>query len=115
MSKELEAQQELVLMISKLVTHVYVTLGWRLTYGDAYRDPRCPYGAAKSLHRRRLAVDFNLFVNGEYIDGTKSHHLALWTRLGEFWESIGGTWGGRFLGVNKGDFNHFSHSIDQYM
>ena len=73
-------------------------LGYKLTLADAYRDPRVKYGHPKSLHRQRLAIDFNLFKNGRYLTSTKSH-----TPLGEYWESIGGTWGGRF-----NDGNHYS-------
>ena len=72
--------------------------GYELTFGDAYRDPRAEYGHPSSLHRKRLAVDFNLFKDGVYLSGTGGH-----LSLGKFWESIGGSWGGRFR-----DGNHYS-------
>lgn len=80
--------------------------GYEFTYGDAFRDPRVHgdfgvkkgYGAAKSLHKLKLAIDINLFYNGIYLTATSSHQ-----KFGEFWESIGGTWGGRF-----NDGNHYS-------
>jgi hypothetical protein len=72
--------------------------GYKLTYGDAYRDDRCAYGQPFSLHKKRLAVDFNLFKDGKYLSTTEDH-----LPLGEFWESIGGSWGGRF-----NDGNHYS-------
>jgi len=84
-------------MIGKLIRFAYQE-GYELSFGDAYRDPRCPYGHKKSLHRLRLAVDFNLFSDGEYLTETEDHKP-----LGEYWESMGGTWGGRF-----GDGNHYS-------
>ena len=70
-----------------------------LTFGDAYRDPRVmfPYGKPHSLHKSRLAIDFNVFKDGRYLSGQG------YPSLGEFWESIGGSWGGRW-----GDPNHFS-------
>ncbi|ELR1854532.1 M15 family metallopeptidase, partial [Escherichia coli O22:H8] len=57
-------------------------------------------GIRNSLHTLRLAVDFNLFINGEYQTDTDAYRP-----LGEYWESIGGTWGGRF---SRADGNHFS-------
>jgi len=62
-----------------------------VTLGDAYRDPRCPYGSKSSKHRRRLAVDLNLFIDGVYRTDADSHK-----RIGEKWESMGGIWGGRW-------------------
>lgn len=75
-------------------------LGYQVTFGDCYRDKRCKYGSSKSLHAMRLAVDLNLFLDGNYLKSTKAHQP-----LGEYWESIGGTWGGRF---KKPDGNHYS-------
>lgn len=74
--------------------------GYELTFGDAYRDPRCGYGHPESLHQIRLAVDFNLFREGVYLTSTEDHRP-----LGEFWESLGHghRWGGRFA-----DGNHYS-------
>ena len=81
--------------------------GYRLTFGEAYRTPeqaalnaKKGSGIANSLHTQRLAVDFNLFINGEYQTDT-----AKYLPLGEYWESLGGSWGGRF---KKADGNHFS-------
>jgi hypothetical protein len=53
-----------------------------------------------SLHRIRLAVDLNLFKDGKYLKDTDDHQ-----ELGEYWESIGGFWGGRF---RNADGNHYS-------
>ena len=77
-------------------------MGYDVTLGDAYRDPRCPYGEAKSLHKKRLAIDLNLFKDGVYLTSTEDHRP-----LGEYWESIGGSWGGRF-----NDGNHYSLAHD---
>ena len=54
-----------------------------------------------SFHYRRLAIDLNLFKDGVYLGGTDDHRI-----FGEFWESIGGTWGGRF---KRKDGNHYSY------
>lgn len=79
--------------------------GYELTFGEAYRPPELAAlyakqgrGIVKSLHTDRLAVDFNLFKDGNYLSSTEDHR-----ELGEYWESIGGTWGGRFK-----DGNHYS-------
>jgi len=81
-------------------------LGYDVTLGDAFRDPRVfgplgiklGYGEVNSNHKQRLAIDLNLFKNGVFLQSTEDHKP-----LGEYWESIGGTWGGRF-----NDGNHYS-------
>lgn len=92
-----EKQSRFVSMVAELIQFAY-SHGYELTFGDAYRDERCTYGQPFSLHRKRLAVDLNLFHNGKWLKNTKDHEP-----LGLFWESIGGTWGGRF-----NDGNHYS-------
>ena len=98
-------QRRFTRAIGALIEFAYSN-GYELTFGDAFRDPRVfggvgeakGYGHPKSTHKMRLAVDFNLFKDGKYLPSTEAHKP-----LGEFWESIGGTWGGRF-----GDGNHYS-------
>jgi hypothetical protein len=92
-----EQQSEFVRMAARLLM-MATTLGYELTFGDAYRDPRVPYGHPRSLHKQRLALDLNLFQDGVLQEGTEAHRP-----LGEWWESIGGTWGGRW-----NDGNHYS-------
>ena len=100
-----QKQSKFVKMQALLVLYAY-EMGYELTFGDAYRDPRVfgdmgvrkGYGAARSNHKQKLAVDYNLFKDGKYLASTEAHRP-----LGEFWESIGGTWGGRF-----NDGNHYS-------
>lgn len=102
-----EKQQLFVLLIAQLITWAN-DKGYRLTFGEAYRTPeqaklnaKSGAGIANSLHTQRLAVDFNLFVNGEYKTKTEDY-----LPLGEYWESLGGAWGGRFK--SRPDGNHFS-------
>lgn len=92
-------------MVPRLIDQAHA-LGFEVTLGDAYRDPRVHgeqgvrkgYSEARSAHKQRLAVDLNLFRDGRYLTATESHRP-----LGEWWESQGGTWGGRF-----NDGNHYS-------
>jgi hypothetical protein len=98
-------QSKFARMVADLILKAY-ELGYEITLGDAYRDPRLHgdvgvkkgYGHAKSCHKIRLAIDLNLFKDGEYLEGSDAHRP-----LGEWWESQGGTWGGRF-----NDGNHYS-------
>ncbi len=96
MSNLLGAQKEFASMIPALINKA-LELGFQVTLGDAYRDPRCPYGSKSSRHRIRLAIDLNLFRDGVYLTETEDHQ-----QLGEWWESVGGIWGGRFQ-----DGNHY--------
>jgi hypothetical protein len=104
----LRQQQSLfVQMVAKLINFAYEN-GYELTFGDAYRDPRVfgllgerkGYGAASSFHKQRLAIDLNLFKDGKFLATTEAHKP-----LGDYWKSIGGTWGGDF---KNPDGNHYS-------
>ena len=100
-----QKQRTFTRMIGLLIEYAYQQ-GFELTVGDAYRDPRLHgaigvkvgYGHPKSSHKQRLAMDFNLFKGGKFLQETEDHRI-----LGEYWESIGGSWGGRF-----NDGNHYS-------
>jgi len=91
--------------VALLIQFAY-TVGYELTFAEAYRTPeqaalnaRKGTGIKNSLHTQRLAVDLNLFKNGKYLTSSKSHQ-----RLGEFWETLHplNRWGGRF-----NDGNHY--------
>lgn len=102
-----QKQRRFTAMVAKLIEWAYDN-GYELTFGDAYRDPRLHgemgvkkgYGATNSCHKLRLAIDLNLFQGGSYLSSTEDH-----LPMGEYWESIGGTWGGRFQ-----DGNHYALS-----
>ena len=101
-----EKQQKFTVMIGRLIEWSEKN-GYGLTFGEAYRTPeqaqlnaKSGKGIANSLHTQRLAVDFNLFINGQYQTDS-----AAYKPLGEVWESLGGAWGGRF---SRPDGNHFS-------
>ena len=97
-------------MVGELLRWIYAN-GYAVTFGDAYRDPRAfgpmgvsrAYGRKYSNHKQRLAIGLNLFVtddngNWQYCASTEDHKP-----IGEYWEGLGGTWGGRF-----DDGNHYS-------
>lgn len=98
-------QRRFARLVPRLIDKAH-ELGFEVTLGDAYRDPRVfgpmgvakGYGRARSAHKQRLAIDLNLFRNGVFLTSTADHEpLGLW------WEQQGGTWGGRF-----NDGNHYS-------
>ena len=87
-------QSEFAKNIGLLILYAY-ELGYELTFGDAWaRDGH----RANSFHYNRLAIDLNLFKDAKYLIQTEDHRP-----LGEFWESLGGSWGGRW-----DDGNHYS-------
>jgi len=89
-----QKQSEFVLMTAKLIEFAYEN-GYELTFGDAFAKDGHKKG---SFHYIKLAIDLNLFKDGVYLEDTEDHQ-----ELGEYWESIGGSWGGRFQ-----DGNHYS-------
>ena len=100
-----EKQSKFARMVADLIVRAH-ELGYEVTLGDAYRDPRLHggigvkkgYGHSKSCHKLRLAIDLNLFKDGQFLQTSDDHKP-----LGEWWEAQGGTWGGRFH-----DGNHYS-------
>lgn len=94
-----EAQERFSVMVQHLLTQAHL-LGYGVRIGHVMRCRDCQTGKVNSLHKKKLAIDLNLFLDGEWLDKTEDHRL-----LGEWWESIGGTWGGRF-----NDGNHYSLS-----
>jgi hypothetical protein len=93
-------QRQFVKMIGVFIQYAYQQ-GFELTFTPE-NLPHMP----NSLHFCGLAKDFNLFKNGAFLETVEAY-----TPLGEFWEQLGGTWGGRFRdenGNSKPDADHFS-------
>jgi len=89
-------QSKFARMVGLLILFAYEK-EYEITLGDAYAtDGHCD----GSFHYKRLAIDLNLFRDGKYLTNTEDHKP-----LGDFWESIGGSWGGRF---KNPDGNHYS-------
>lgn len=94
-------------MVSLLIQHAWFR-GDKLVIDDAKREPGHPKYREGSFHNYGLAVDMLLYVDGIYRrDG------AAYEPYGVYWESLGGTWGGRFdqkPGDPVGrDADHFSY------
>jgi delta 1-pyrroline-5-carboxylate dehydrogenase len=105
------------ILFAMLVSHLIekaTSSGYGLTFGEAWRsdetaklDAQDGKGIVNSVHRIRLAVDFNLFKNGVLLTSVEDYRP-----LGEYWESCSDAngaytccWGGRF-----NDADHFSIS-----
>ena len=106
MSRLGDAQKRFTRYIPRLLDEIHEQ-GYEVTVGDAYRDGRLfgvmgqakGYGAPSSNHKQRLAIDLNLFKDGEYLTSSDDHR-----QFGAFWESLADEcrWGGRF-----NDGNHY--------
>jgi hypothetical protein len=96
-------------MVSNLIMFAYMN-GMELTFGHAWRskytqEHLVEKGLSKTMnskHLEKLAVDFNLFIDDEYIT-----EVASYIPLGEYWKLMGGTWGGDF--INFPDAGHFEY------
>lgn len=103
-------QSEFARLVPRLIDKAF-ELGYEVTLGDAYRDPRVhgPMGSKRSYshpnsaHKARLAIDLNLFKDGEFLQATEDHQ-----ELGEWWEQqhADARWGGRFRDGNHYSFEH---------
>lgn len=107
MSDLLKLQWTFARLIPRLFDKAF-DLGFDVTTGDAFRDQRVHgalgvkmgYGHKSSAHKNKLAIDINLFKDGDFISDTEGHRL-----LGEWWEKQHplARWGGKFQ-----DGNHYS-------
>ena len=81
-----------------LISYIYAS-GYEVTIGDVFATIGHKKG---SFHYRKLAVDLNLFKDGNYLRSTKSHKV-----FGNFWKSLHPlcSWGGDF---RRKDGNHYS-------
>jgi hypothetical protein len=99
----LDKQIKFAGLVAQLISKAF-EMGYGVTLGDAYRDPRCSYGSEVSLHKERMAIDLNLFKREgrfwRFLSETEDHRP-----LGEWWEAQDPdcAWGGRF-----NDGNHYS-------
>lgn len=103
-----EQQRLFAGLVGKLIDFAYAS-GYELSLGDAYRDPRLAQlnaqegkGISNSLHTQRLAIDLNLFKDGQYLAKSEDYKP-----LGDYWKTLHplARWGGDFA---LKDGNHFS-------
>lgn len=101
-----QKQSEFAYDVGLLIQKAY-ELGYEVTLAEAERPAwvaevyaAFDRGIRNSLHIQKLAIDLNLFRDGDWLTKTEDYR-----ELGEYWESLrdGNCWGGRF-----GDGNHFS-------
>lgn len=95
--------------IAKLILFAYAK-GFTLSFGEAYRPQEMQEiyfnknlsRTLNSYHSKRLAVDFNFFI-----DGNLTYDFADIKILGDYWSSLhkNNTWGGDFN--NDGKQNGF--------
>lgn len=103
MTELIQKQFRFSRMLAQLISHAYI-LGYTVTMGDVWAREGHKKG---SKHYVRLAADINLFFDGHYLRESRAH-----LPLGVYWESIGGTWGGRWGETRPGagdgrDGNHY--------
>lgn len=103
-----EKQRRFTELLGRLITWVYAR-GWELTLGEALRtDEQAAINAAKgigiskSLHRLKLAIDLNLFIEGIWQTNPDAYR-----EMGAYWKSLdpANRWGGDF---KMKDAVHFS-------
>ena len=93
----LRKQARFMSMWAKLIIYAE-SLGYRCTSGETFNAEGAGHKKG-SCHYIKLAGDLNLFdADWKYLRETKDHQV-----LGEYWEAMGGVWGGRF-----DDGNHYS-------
>lgn len=104
-----QKQRRFAKWVPRLIDKAY-EMGYEVTLGDAYRDPRLfgwvgeskGYGHRNSCHKSRLAIDLNLFKDGVYITDDTGHK-----ELGAWWKSQGPD---HASGLDFQDPNHYSIS-----
>lgn len=110
-----EKQRLFVQLVGQLITWAYAN-DYEFTFGEALRsqaqanaNAAAGKGISNSLHLKKLAIDFNLFVDttpgGDediYATDSEAHR-----ELGTYWKSLHPLcrWGGDF---SKPDGNHYS-------
>lgn len=106
-----EKQARFAYMVSQFIQKSE-EIGYLLTFGEAWRPEivaemyaKMGKGISNSLHCLRLAVDLNAYFEGKWLDASENWHISHLEQLGKLWESMGGSWGGRF---QKRDYNHYS-------
>lgn len=107
MSDLLNHQKLFMKMLGQLLlwidTNGYEVVGEELKRSQAQANANAASGAGikNSLHLQKLAIDLSIFKNGKFLQ-----EVSEIEPIGVYWESLGGTWGGRF--TTRPDADHFS-------
>ena len=108
----MSALQEQFAQSAALLIQKAAELGYGVTGGELWRTPEQAawnashgLGIAHSLHEDRLAIDLNLFKDGEFLTTPDAY-----VELGTWWKSLGPAYryGGDFT---IKDYDHFSLSM----
>ncbi len=92
-----EKQEKFTTMLYQLL-HYLIKHGYRVRLKHLLRCNDCKIGHPNSLHESGLAIDIVCMRGDQPMIDTDDY-----LEIGEYWESIGGSWGGRFQ-----DGGHFS-------
>lgn len=93
----LRKKQSLFASMLPALINKAIELGYEVTLGDAYRDPRLHgavgvkqgYGHSKSCHKIRLAIDLNLFNKGGGVFADHRRSPRAWRVLGVYRWDLG--------------------------
>jgi hypothetical protein len=106
MSLTVNIQAKFLLNVCSLISFA-TSKGFQVTGGELERtaeqaalNAKNGTGIANSMHCIRRAIDLNFYLGGVL----KSDKASLEV-IGKYWESLGGTWGGRFTKYD--DSRHF--------
>jgi len=92
-----EKQERFTEMYCSLLLYL-LAKRYRIRQKYLLRCDDCKVGHTTSLHKLGLAIDLVFMDDSGPITDTEQYREA-----GEFWEALGGSWGGRFY-----DGGHFS-------
>ena len=94
-----EKQRLFSKLVPRLIDRIFES-GFECSIAFVKRCEECKVGKVNSVHKLKLAIDIDLFFDGDYREDTLSH-----LEFGEFWEGLNHLcrWGGRFK-----DGNHYS-------
>jgi len=105
-------QEEFSQAVAKLIQQASA-MGFGVTLGEAWRTPEQAQwdaehhtGISHSVHCDRLAIDLNLFKDGQFLT-----EPAAYVQLGNWWKTLGEHY--RYGGDFKiRDYDHYSISPD---
>lgn len=111
MSELLNKQKLFMKMLGQLLTWLdangYEVVGEELKRSQEQANANAASGAGikNSLHLKKLAIDLSIFKQGKFLQEVEEIEP-----IGIYWESLGGTWGGRF--TTRPDADHFSLAFE---